>query len=230
MGSAVNRLEKANISGSKLTGEQLNPMVQQFDFKVLKDLNLDYLDLSKVSIENICTLLKQLNKISLKKSNLTTDQIAAFLAVLALNENVNLKDLNLHGNNLKEVSSFELQEAVTNLVSIDLSHTNIPLEVISNVFEAISNSKFTTLKSLFLAGNSLETLDPEVIAQAMSKLEKLDLSNSGLTPDQLNVVLAAVAHPMKELSLFNIKMENIDQNSLEKAKDVAFINYRCQNH
>eukprot|EP00092_Neocalanus_flemingeri_P039667 GFUD01043199.1.p1 GENE.GFUD01043199.1~~GFUD01043199.1.p1 ORF type:complete len:563 (-),score=118.93 GFUD01043199.1:254-1942(-) len=230
MGSAVNKLEKANLSGSKLNGEQLNPMVQQFDFKVLKDINLDYLDLSKVSIENICNLLKHLENISLKKSSLTTEQINAFLAVLAFHENVKLKNLNLHGNNLHEVSSAELQEAVTNLVSIDLSNTNIPLEVITKVFEAISNAKFTTLRNLVLVGNSLDTLDPEVIAQAMSKLEKLDLSNSGLSPDQVNELISAVAYPVKELSLFNIKMENVDQNILERAKDVAFINYRYQNH
>jgi len=230
MGSAINKLEKANLSGSKLTGEQLNPMVQQFDFKQLKDLNLDYLDLSKLSIENICKLIKQLEKISLKKSSLTIEQINACLGVIALNENVNLKELNLHGNNLKEVSSCELKDAATHLTSMDLSHTNIPPEVTPKVFEAISNCKSSmTLRNLVLVGNDMETLDSKLIVHAMSKLEKLDLSNSGLSTHQLNTVLSAVAHPMKELSLFNIKMENVDQNILEKAKDVAFINYRYQN-
>jgi len=35
---------------------------------------------------------------------------------------------------------------------------------------------------------------------------------------------------MKELSLYNIKMENINQDILEMAKDVAFINYRYFSH
>jgi len=231
MGRAVNKLEKANLSGSKLAGEQLNPMVQQFDFKVLKDLNLDYLDLSKMSIENTCNLLKQLEKISLKKSNLTTEQINAFWSVLSLpDDNVNLKDINLHGNNFTEVLPSELAKAATNLFSIDLSHTNIPTEVISKVFESINSCPCNTLRNLILVGNSLESLDPIVMTRAMSKLEKLDLSNSGLTHEQVDSVLAAVAPPLKELSLFNTKMENVDQKILEKAKDLAFINYRYTNH
>jgi len=231
MGSAINKLRKVNISGSKLAGEQLNPMVEQFDFKILRDLNLDYLDLSKMSNENTCNLFKSLEKISLKKSNLTTDQLNSFLSVLASpDENVALKDINFHGNIFSTVCTDNLVEGATKLNSLDLSHTNIPTEAISKVFESISSCKNNSLRNLALVGNTMADLEPEVIAHVIPYLEKLDLSSSGLSSCQINTILGAVCPPMRELSLYNIKMENIDQNILEKAKDVAFINYRYTSH
>ena len=227
IGAAINKLKKVNLSGSKLAGEIMNLMVQQFDFRVLKILNLDYLDLSKMSIDNICNLVKKLEKISLKKTNLTAKQFISFWSYLAIpDEGVELKDINLHGNDFTDVTEDALQDGATKLVSLDLSHTNIHPEVINKVFGSISSSTSSNLRNLMLVGNSMATVDPVVIVQAMPGLEKLDLSSSDLTPEQVNMVLSAVAYPMRELSLFNIKMENIDQNFLENAKNVAFINYR----
>jgi len=231
MGSAINKLEKVNISGSKLVGDQLNPMVEQFDFKFLKDLNLDYLDLSKLSLENTCKLLKSIKKISLKKANLTPEQLNSFWSDLAApGESGELRDINFHGNNFSSVSSAALTDGATRLHSLDLSHTNISTEAMCKVFQSISIREDNCLQNLVLVGNIMDDLDPEEITRAMTKLEKLDLSSSGLQPHQINTVLAAVCSPMKELSLYNIKMENIDQDILEMAKDVAFINYRYFSH
>jgi len=231
MGSAINKLEKVNISGSKLVGDQLNPMVEQFDFKFLKDLNLDYLDLSKLSLENTCKLLKSIKKISLKKANLTPEQLNSFWSDLAApGESGELRDINFHGNNFSSVSSAALMDGATRLHSLDLSYTNIPTEAMCQVFQSISTREDNCLQNLVLVGNIMVDLDPEEITWAMTKLEKLDLSSSGLQPHQINTVLAAVCSPMKELSLYNIKMENIDQDILEMAKDVAFINYRYFSH
>jgi len=231
MGSAINKLEKVNISGSKLVGDQLNPMVEQFDFKCLKDLNLDYLDLSKMSLENTCKLLKSIKKISLKKANLTPEQLNSFWSDLAApGEHGELRDINFHGNNFSSVSSAALTDGATRLHSLDLSYTNIPTEAMCKVFQSISTCEDNCLQNLVLVGNIMDDLDPEDITRAMTKLEKLDLSSSGLQPHQINTVLAAVCSPMKELSLYNIKMENIDQDILEMAKDVAFINYRYFSH
>jgi len=231
MGSAINKLEKVNISGSKLVGDQLNPMVEQFDFKFLKDLNLDYLDLSKLSLENTCKLLKSIKKISLKKANLTPEQLNSFWSDLAApGESGELRDINFHGNNFSSVSSAALTDGATRLHSLDLSYTNIPTEAMCKVFQSVSTREDNCLQNLVLVGNIMDDLDPEEITRAMTKLEKLDLSSSGLQPHQINTVLAAVCSPMKELSLYNIKMENIDQDILEMAKDVAFINYRYFSH
>jgi len=183
MGSAINKLEKVNISGSKLVGDQLNPMVEQFDFKFLKDLNLDYLDLSKLSLENTCKLFKSIKKISLKKANLTPEQLNSFWSDLAEpGEYGELRDINFHGNNFSSVCSAALTDGVTRLHSLDLSHTNIPTEAMCKVFQSISTREDNCLQNLVLVGNIMDDLDPEEITRAMTKLEKLDLSSSGLQP------------------------------------------------
>ena len=85
LGKAVNNLEKINLSGSKLHGEQLNQMFQEFDFQMLKDLNMDYLDLSAVVPESLAMVLINLKKISLKKCNLTTAQSNLIFESIAKN-------------------------------------------------------------------------------------------------------------------------------------------------
>ena len=73
LGLAINKLEKVNLSGSKLFGDQLNSMMDQLDFKSLHDLNFDYLDLSQISELGLSKLLSSARKISLKKCKTLID-------------------------------------------------------------------------------------------------------------------------------------------------------------
>ena len=128
LGQAIKRLEKINLSGSKLNGDQLNPMFQEFDFKLLKDINMDYLDLSTVVPESIAMVLMNIHKISLKKCNLTSSQLNLIFESLSKNDvtDVKLRSANFYGNNLKDVIPEFLQESATNLHYLDISNTNIP--------------------------------------------------------------------------------------------------------
>lgn len=229
-GEAVNKLEKINLSGCKLTGEQLNFIVEEYDFMTLKDLNLDYVDLCKVDEESLSALAMKLEKISLKKSNLTAHQLNAFLSRLQnIDEDSRLKEVNLHGNNCSEVVSDYFAQSIKRLESIDLSHTNIPVEAIAEILYSLSCDMKNTLKYLSLVGNNLENLNSEIIVAALKKLERMDLSNTNLSPEQATTVLDAVGPPLMELGLFNIKLDMVNQEIVERAKDLAFINYRQKN-
>ena len=139
LGQAIKRLEKINLSGSKLNGDQLNPMFQEFDFKLLKDINMDYLDLSTVVPESIAMVLMNIHKISLKKCNLTSSQLNLIFESLSKNDvtDVKLRSANFYGNNLKDVIPEFLQESATNLHYLDISNTNIPDTHMSSVLTHI---------------------------------------------------------------------------------------------
>ena len=231
LGKAVNNLEKINLSGSKLHGEQLNQMFQEFDFKILKDLNMDYLDLSAVLPESLAMVIINLKKISLKKCNLTTAQINMMFESIAKNsrEDVRLKNANLYGNNLKEVETEPLSHSASKLTYLDISNTNISHSVTSSLLQHLSDiGDNSHLRHLVLAGIPLTRIPAPLVTSAMTRLEKLDLSNCGLSWEQLEVILDAVRPPapLRQLSLFNVDLENVDKEVLARANSHAFINHR----
>jgi len=228
LGQAIKRLEKINLSGSKLNGDQLNPMFQEFDFKLLKDINMDYLDLSTVVPESIAMVLMNIHKISLKKCNLTSSQLNLIFESLSKNDvtDVKLRSANFYGNNLKDVIPEFLQESATNLHYLDISNTNIPDTHMSSFLTHIGLTHRSRLKHLVLAGISLGDIKADLISSAMVTMEKLDLSNCNLSTLQLNVILGSVRHPLKQLSLFNVDMEDVDRKILSQANYNAFINHR----
>jgi len=229
LGKAVNKLQKINLSGSKLNGDQLNPMFQEFDFKMLKDLNMDYLDLSAVQPESMAIVLISVHKISLKKCNLTSAQINLIFETLSKNEteDVQLKSANFYGNNFKEIVPDFLENSATSLDYLDISNTNIPDTTITSLLKHIHQSgNQSQLRHLVLSGIPLTNIPADLITGAMRTMEKLDMSNCSLTSTQLDLILEAVQPPLKQLSLFNVDMEDVDREVLTRANNNAFINHR----
>ena len=229
LGKAVNKLQKINLSGSKLNGDQLNPMFQEFDFKMLKDLNMDYLDLSAVQPESMAIVLISVHKISLKKCNLTNAQSNLIFESLSKNEpeDILLKNANFYGNNFKEVVPTYLENSATTLEYLDISNTNIPDPTVSSLLKHIGQSGDQShLRHLVLSGVPLTNIPPDLITGAMRTMEKLDMSNCSLTSSQLDLILEAVRPPLKQLSLFNVNMEDVDRAILARANNNAFINHR----
>ena len=139
--------------------------------------------------------------------------------------------INFHGNNLSTIDADLFSRVAFKMTSLDVSHTQIPSQVINKLLlQLIRNSPCNTLKQLTLTGNNIEDLDPNTVAEAVSKLEKIDLSHTNLTSEQVTKVISTVVEfQMKEISLFNIKMDSVDPSLLEQAKDVALINYNFKN-
>merc|ERR1712218_300803 len=89
-------------------------MFQQFDFRVLADLNLDYLDISAVQPESLAMVLINLRRVSLKKCSLAAAQTQLIFETIARNEpaDIKLRSANFYGNNLKEAAAEHLTAAM----------------------------------------------------------------------------------------------------------------------
>merc|ERR1719336_2686809 len=99
--SAAVRLSKVNLSGSKLTREQVDCLMEGLDFTVMRDLNLDYVLLSSCAPETLATVVASLQTASLKKCGLTETQVCHLLTAL-VHQSTSLTALCLHGNSLTE--------------------------------------------------------------------------------------------------------------------------------
>ena len=171
LGTAVNSLVKVNLSGSKLRGEQLDPMFQQFDFRLLADLNLDYLDISAVQPESLAMVLINLRRVSLKKCSLAAAQTQLIFETIARNEpaDIKLRSANFYGNNLKEAAAEHLSEAAARLEQLDLSTTGLPDSAASALLQHIGRAEAgqLRLRHLVLAGLCLARVEAEHITAAM---------------------------------------------------------------
>ena len=171
LGTAVNSLVKVNLSGSKLRGEQLDPMFQQFDFRLLADLNLDYLDISAVQPESLAMVLINLRRVSLKKCSLAAAQTQLIFETIARNEpaDIKLRSANFYGNNLKEAAAEHLGEAAARLEQLDLSTTGLPDSAAAAVLQHIGRAEAgqLRLRHLVLAGLCLARVEAEHITAAM---------------------------------------------------------------
>ena len=122
LGRALNKLERVNISGSKLAGPRLDPLIAQLDFTTLREVsralencsparlkrklvcavqvNLDYLDCSEVGEEQLVSLYRGLHRLSMKKCGLGPGQVSSLLATLnnRTPSPPRLTHANLHGN------------------------------------------------------------------------------------------------------------------------------------
>ena len=227
LGHAINKLEKVNLSGSKLEGDQLNTMLEIFDYKTLLDINFDYLDLSKVRDDGLGKLLSSIEKLSLKKCSLSSQQVSTALASLEASQQTKLKKINFHGNNLSAVTGESLALLALRLDSLEVSQTGLTEVSITSLLTRISASP-SRLRSLTLAGISLASLSPDSLSLLLlsGALERLDLSNCNLSPTQLNCLLRSVGPPLREISLFNVKMEELDIDILRRANSQVFINHR----
>ena len=171
LGTAVNSLVKVNLSGSKLRGEQLDPMFQQFDFRLLADLNLDYLDISAVQPESLAMVLINLRRVSLKKCSLAAAQTQLIFETIARNEpaDIRLRSANFYGNNLKEAAAEHLSEAAARLEQLDLSTTGLPDSAAAALLQHIGRAEAgqLRLRHLVLAGLCLARVEAEHITAAM---------------------------------------------------------------
>ena len=171
LGTAVNSLVKVNLSGSKLRGEQLDPMFQQFDFRLLADLNLDYLDISAVQPESLAMVLINLRRVSLKKCSLAAAQTQLIFETIARNEpaDIKLRSANFYGNNLKEAAAEHLSEAAARLEQLDLSTTGLPDSAAAALLQHIGRAEAgqLRLRHLVLAGLCLARVEAEHITAAM---------------------------------------------------------------
>ena len=162
-----------------------------------------------------------------RKCSLSSQQVSSALASLAASQQTKLKKINFHGNNLSSVTGDSLALLALRLDSLEVSQTGLTEASIISLLTRISTSP-SSLKSLTLAGISLAGLSPESLSLLLlsGALERLDLSNCHLSPAQLNCLLRSVGAPLREISLFNVKMEELDKDILMRANSQVFINHR----
>jgi len=222
--AATARLTKVNLSGSKLTTNQVDSLLDGLNLTIMRDMNLDYVLLASCTPDTLARVVSSLQSISMKKCGLTEEQVATVLATLALHPS-SLTSLGLHGNNLSSVDPAMLAAAATSLHTLDLSNCLLSPSTASCMLASLALAT-TSLRALTLLGNRLGEVATSSLEAAVTRLERLDLSSTALTVAQLEAVLERAAPPLQELSLFSLELGAVREDVLRRAETRVFVSHR----
>jgi len=164
----------------------------------------------------------KLTKVDLSNTNLSTEQIEGIVKKVAFS--TQLTELNLGGNDFRDVSVGilfgHLRKAIGHLTKLSLNNSNLTTEqltVIMKIFftdrikigfeQIVSQIESVSLTDLSLGGNDLSEVPKEMLAKAITKLERVNLKGTSLTAQQLEVILEET---VKSSSLVCLDLRDIE--------------------
>merc|ERR1711971_1530585 len=156
----------------------------------IKFLDLSFSSLIHVDPELLATLVTQTAEVNLSNTDLSKKQLNALLLKISQEETV-LKRLDLAENNLSSIEP-------TLLASISQDSSK--------------------LEHLSLADNCLTEMDPVLIGQSLVGLKTFNLCGTKLTPHQISVALALIAHSNTVEQIFIDVYWGLDCQLLREAR------------
>ena len=137
-----------------------------------------------VDLGLLAKAVTRLEILDVGSTRLTQQQVVVI--VTAVSEGGKLTNLNISWNNLSGVDPGLLAKAVTRLQALIVTYTYLTQQqkvaIITGVNEG---SKLTNFK---VCGNQLSVVDTGLLAKAVTKLEKLDVSITYLTQQQIMTI------------------------------------------
>jgi len=185
----VRRLALNNAPSSTMTKELLHMLIMHADIKFL---DFSFSSLIHVDPELLATLVTQTEEVNLRNTDLSKKQLNTLLLKIS-QEQTKLKQLDLAENNLSSIEPSLLASALARLTLAGLCFCQLSTVQLGVVLASISQDS-SSLKHLSLADNYLAEVDPVLIGQSLVGLKTFNLCGSKLTPHQISVALALIAH------------------------------------
>jgi len=224
------KITKIDLSGMDFTSEELSRLLTDIPESPLKNVDLSNVAFvnvirlktigetrlrKKVPAELLASSISSLQTINLGNAQLTSDQAVKILeASLSCRTLINLT---LGGVNLKRVKSGLLAKAVSRLQTVNLAETNLITKQI--VFMLKTSLSSTTLVSLNLEKIRLGEVPAELLAEAVSRLQIVNMNDTNLKTDQCVKILKASisSNTLVNVDLGNINLSEIPAKLLAKA-------------
>merc|ERR1719318_1990848 len=153
--------------------------------QALESLNIYQYNIHCINPEVISSLPVELKRLVMNDTGLSEDQTQALFSGIA--SNGTLTDFALVLIDLSGVEPDSMAKALAKLRRVSITECDIDCEQVESVLKMIA--KKCNLRELMLTGSEDEPLDltevnPDILALAVNKLERFDLSNAVLTNEQ----------------------------------------------
>jgi len=197
------KLEVLKVRNTRLTPQQVEALYAGLSTSSrLKVLDIECNRLSSVDPDVLAAVVNKLET-TVMGSDLTPLQATAIFTGMA--ESSKLKDFGVPANNFSSVDAGILARAVTKLERADLDCTLLTPRQVEAIFAALDTT--SQLKSLHMCIVSLSSVDPDVLARVVNRLEKVEMWDAQLTGQQLTSILT------QSIVKTNLKLLNLAGNS-----------------
>ena len=132
----------------------------------LRQLVINYSDLSHVPPDILEETLVTLEEIDLSVTNLTPEQVQGIFDKISTCENLKLRKLMVKGNNLSSVPAPHLVQAISRLEEIDLDKTHLHhQDQVIPIFTLLAERKSSKVLKIRLENNCVDSVPSELIEQ-----------------------------------------------------------------
>ena len=123
----------------------------------------------------------------------------------------------LNGYNYKSVEPGLFGRVMNKLEEVDISRTGMTSQHLQAVFTIMCQE--SQLKKLAIEGNNLSSIQPAVLAKAISKLEEINIGSTDITSEQVQAVFAAIAvdGPLRKLTIRHNDLSSVQPEVLVTA-------------
>ena len=161
--------EKPELSGTTLSTILASPVSK---------LTIKNCSFSKLSEENISSMVSNLKSLSLWQIEMKEEQTKKMFWVLARSKYLTEIDIGYGYMDLHEVSPTLLAKALNRRKKVNIGHTKLTADQVTKLFEVIN--KRTTIRSLDVGYRDLSFLDDNLLRSALKKLESVNICPSKL--------------------------------------------------
>ena len=146
----------------------------------IKSISMSGINLASVDVESLVRVANKVCKIELSNTELTDEQITALVS--SLRENQEIQEVDLSDNTLTGVDPDFLATAMSTTRKLNLANTGHTAVQVEKLLSLIAAN--CPMESLDLSANVLSMVEPELMAQAVNKLD-VTLIDTSLTVNQV---------------------------------------------
>ena len=216
LAKTVIKLKKLDIRYSDITKQQASVILTAIsEGRRLTDLNIGFNDLREVCPELMAKAVTNLEILDVTFTDLTQQQATAIISTIS--NGSKLIELHFYGDDLSGVDPKLLANIAIKLEILEIGMSELTQQQTAAIFTAISEG--INLTTLDIRENDLSGVDPELLANAVTNLEKLNIEFTELTQQQAAAILSNVSEATKlnELNIRSNDLFRVDPGLLAKA-------------
>ena len=207
LAKTVIKLKKLDIRYSDITKQQASVILTAIsEGRRLTDLNIGFNDLREVCPELMAKAVTNLEILDVTFTDLTQQQATAIISTIS--NGSKLIELHFYGDDLSGVDPKLLANIAIKLEILEIGMSELTQQQTAAIFTAISEG--INLTTLDIRENDLSGVDPELLANAVTNLEKLNIEFTELTQQQAAAILSNVSEATK-LNELNIRWNDLSR-------------------
>ena len=226
LSNALSRLEELLLNHIFISIGQIEALFEQISLRTqMKKIYLNEMDLRQLDRGLLARVMARLEDLHLLECDITTDQVQEFFKEMSSNNN--LKSLDISRTDLSPVHLDVLSKALSRLEDVTLCHTFLTTEQAVALFSEMARTSVMKKFDIKI-GWDLSSVNPNVLASALVRLEEVSLSGTSITHDQAVALCREISQnsQLKKLVLDYIDFSSVDPEVLAAAltnvKEISF--------